>query len=328
MNYLKSTALVCVAVCAASLLFSCGRTQTGGYAAGTTVIACDASFRNVMEQEIQVFEYKYKGSNVLDLYVDEDAAIDSLLNLDNNVRSACVTRPLTKQEISYLNSHKRSVNQEAIAIDAVALIVNPANPMEYIDYQDLIDVLTGKYTTWDKISPAASKMGKIMVVFDHQGSSTTRYMRDSLLNGSPFGPNVYAQKTPKEVFEAVARTKNAIGIIGASWLTSDMSGRELSETEIARLSDVNDTTAMGEFNTDVRVLAVQPKDKVDAYLPNQYNIYTGNYPFYRQVYLISTSAPNTVGHSFFTFVTSAVGQKIILSTGICPKIISPQFVEL
>lgn len=327
MNLIKAIAYTCVAATAASL-FSCGHTDRGGYAAGKTVIACDKTFQNVMEQEIRVFEYKYPGSEVMDLYVDEYAAIDSLMNLDNHVRMAVATRPLSKEEISYLNKNKRSVNQQAIAVDAVALIVNPANPMDFIDNQDVVDILTGKYTTWDKIPGAGKDLGKITVVFDHQGSSTTRYMIDSLLHGQKLSPSIMAAKTPAEVFNAVAKHKNAIGIIGASWLTSDMSGRELSEQEITKMTNVDDTASVATFNTDIKVLAVQPTDNVESFLPTQYNIFKGYYPYYRQVYLISTCTPNSVGHSFYTFVTSAIGQKIILSTGICPKVIAPQFVEI
>ena len=327
MKFLKYLMIASVAAGAVSL-FSCGRAQTGDYHKGAAYVACDASFRNVMEQEVQVFEHNYPGSNVMDIYVDEDAAIDSLLDMDNHIRLAVTSRPLDKKEISYLNSNNRSVHQQAIAVDAVALIVNPENPIEYIDNNDLVDILTGKFTTWDSIVPGGKTLGKILVAFDHQGSSTARYMRDSLMNGAPFGPNVYAQKTPREVFDIVAKTKNAIGIIGASWLTDDMSGGELSAEEIARLSDVDATAEMTSFVTDVKVLPVQGIDELQTYLPTQYNIFTGKYPYYRQIYLISTSIPSSVGHSFFTFVTSAVGQKVILSTGVCPKVITPQFVEL
>lgn len=327
MKQLRNIALTGVVAIAASL-FSCGPAQKGGYAAGRTVIACDKTFQNVMEQEVRVFEFKYPGSEVMDLYVDEYAAIDSLMNLNNHVRMAVATRPLSKEEIKYLNDNKRSVNQQAIAVDAVALIVNPENPLDAIDNQDLIDILTGKITEWNMIPGAGKELKNITVVFDHQGSSTTRYMIDSLLNGQPLSQRIMATKTPAEVFNAVSKHKNAIGIIGASWLSSDMSGRELSEQEIDKMTNVDDTASMGTFTTDIKVLAVQPKDDVQTYLPTQYNIFNGKYPYHRQVYLISTCTPNSTGHSFYTFVTSAIGQKIILSTGICPKVITPQFVEL
>lgn len=313
---------------AALALAGCSKYKTGEYSKGSTVIACDQTFQNIMEQEILVFEHNYQGSNVMDLYVDENSAIDSLLNVDNNVRMAVASRPLSNEEIAYLRKHDRNVNQAAVAVDAIALIVNPSNPIEQIDYQDVVDILTGKLTSWDQVTADDAHLGDIAVIFDHNGSSTTRYMADSVLMGKPFAGNIYAQKSPQEVFEKVAASKNAIGIIGVSWLRSTLTGRELSETELASLNDADSLTNLAEMTTDVKVLAVSPKDKVRAYLPDQQNIFDGTYPFHRQMYLISTSVPNTVGHSFYTFVTSYVGQKIILSSGICPKLISVQIVEL
>lgn len=326
-NLLKNIFMTCAALTTVAACVSCGQTKAGGYAAGSVQIACDETFQNIMEQEIFVFESRYKNSSILPLYVDEVAAIDSLLNKDNRVYMAVTTRPLDRQEISALDRQKRTITQQAIAVDAVAMIVNPENPMTAIDYQDVVDILTGKYVKWSDI-PGAGDLGDIQVVFDHKGSSTTRYMIDSVLNGKPFGENVYAQKTPAEVFEAVAHRKNAIGIIGAGWLSSDMSGRELSEEEIARLENDADTTSIASFSTDVKVLKVAPKDSPIAYYPDQYNIFKGTYPFHRQIYLISTASPATVGHSFYSFVTSNVGQKIILASGVCPKVITPQFVDV
>lgn len=328
MNKFYRTLIYAFIAAMAVMASSCGKTHKGGYASGKAFIACDKTFQNVMEQEVLVFEYKYPGSQVMDLYIDENAVIDSLLSQENRIRMAVASRPLSKEEIKYLRANKRTVNQQAIAVDAIALIVNPENPIEFIDNSDVIGILTGKLTSWDMIPGSDKKIGKITTVFDHSGSSTTRFMVDSLLNGQPMGQNIMATKTPAEVFNAVSKHKNAIGIIGASWLSSDMSGRELSEQEISQISNVDDIATASSFNTDVKVLAVQPADKVDAYLPTQYDIFKGNYPYHRQMYLISTCSPNTTGHSFYTFVTGVVGQKIILSTGICPKVITPQFVEL
>lgn len=316
-----------VAILAAGVA-GCSDYKTGEYSKGSTVIACDQTFQNIMEQEILVFEHNYKGSNVMDLYVDENSAIDSLLDMENNVRMAVASRPLSKEEIAYLRKHERNVNQAAVAVDAIALIVNPANPISEIDYADVVDILTGKLTRWDQIGADETRLGDIAVIFDHNGSSTTRYMADSVLMGKPFAGNIYAQKSPAEVFEKVSASKNAIGIIGVSWLRSTLTGRELSQQELASLNDADSLTVLSSMTTDVKVLAVSPKDQVRAYLPDQQNIFDGNYPFHRQMYLISTSVPNTVGHSFYTFVTSHVGQKIILSSGICPKLISVQIVEL
>ena len=54
-------------------------------------------------------------------------------------------------------------------------------------------------------------------------------------------------------------------------------------------------------------------------------------PFYERfskVYMISTASNSTVLHSFYTFVTGFVGQKIISKTGILPYHMNPRVVEL
>ncbi len=44
--------------------------------------------------------------------------------------------------------------------------------------------------------------------------------------------------------------------------------------------------------------------------------------------MISTASNSTVLHSFYTFVTGFVGQKIISKTGILPYHMNPRVVEL
>ncbi|MCM1137270.1 MAG: substrate-binding domain-containing protein [Duncaniella sp.] len=290
-------------------------------------IACDESFEKIMEQEIDVYEYIYPKEDVLAYYVPEAAAIDSIMAM-GNVKTAVITRPLTEQEVSYLKSHKKVVHQQRIAVDALALIVNPANPVEILSSKDIAEILTGEVTRWDQVEPC--KLGEISVIFDHQGSSTVKYMRDSLLNGKPFGPNVSAVKTNPDVFKAVAENKNAIGIIGVSWVASDMSGRDRSVAELAEATEKSDTTTM-DFNSDVKVLKVRGKvdgnEVMQAYKPYQAYIFDGSYPLYRSVYMVCT-APGGTSHRFYSFVTGFQGQKIIQMTGILPATVRPRMAQV
>ena len=65
-----------------------------------------------------------------------------------------------------------------------------------------------------------------------------------------------------------------------------------------------------------------------AYKPYQVYINSGEYPLFRKVYMISTASNSTVLHSFYTFVTSFAGQKILTKTGILPYKVSARVVEL
>lgn len=290
---------------------------------GIATIACDATFENILSQEIDVFEYIYPTASIMPYYVDEHAAIDSIMQFKSKM--AITTRPLTDKEVEYLKSNKKIVKQSQIAVDAIALIVNPSNPTEILSKGEIAEMLTGKVTNWDKVTPGIS--GNIKVVFDHQGSSTARYMRDSLLNGEPFAANVYAQKSPAAVFDAVASDKNAIGVIGVSWITDDMRSREMTREEMTQRVQENDSTAV-EFNSKIKVLKVRRNDEVTAYKPYQYYIFNGDYPLYRQIYMITTAAGGTLTHGFYSFVTGFEGQKIMLLTGVLPKVVRPQMVQI
>lgn len=171
------------------------------------------------------------------------------------------------------------------------------------------------------------KLGEIDVIFDHQGSSTVKYMRDSVMNGRQFGAHVSAVKSNPDVFKAVASNKNAIGIIGVSWVSSDLSDRQKSVEELAQAVEKSDTTAL-EFNTDVKVLKIRGNNEVTAYKPYQAYIFDGSYPLYRSVYMVSTSPGGTVSHRFYSFVTGFQGQKIIQMTGILPATVRPRMVQV
>ncbi len=315
-----------IVVAAALSLSSCDKKPTSTASKGIATIACDASFENVMQQEIDVFEFNYKDASIIPYYLDEHACIDSIL--DQKTKLAVTTRPLTAEQESYLRSRKCQVRQSRIAVDALALIVNPANPIEQLSVGELTDILSGKETKWGDLWPSDG-LGNIEVVFDHQGSSTVQFVRDSLMSGAPFAENVFAQKSPQDVFKAVAANKNAIGIIGVSWISSDMATANMSTEE--RAAALNDTVGSAPdqvFSSDVKVLKVSAPDEIEAFAPYQYYIYSGQYPLTRSIYMICTAAGGTISHGFYTYVTSFYGQKLIQSTGVLPDIIYTQRVEV
>ena len=284
---------------------------------------CDKSFENIMQQEIDVFEFQYPKAHILARYLPQNDVIDSLMEM--KTRAIVAARDLTPQEKEFLRKNKRMVRSKMIAVDALALIVNPENTIEMISRKEIGDILTGKLTNWNEVEP--NKMGEIKIVFDDEKSSTVQYMRDSLMNGQPFGKNIYAQNSIEGVFEAVKKNKNAIGVIGVSWITSDMRNTDMStEQMVAELNDDKGVN-VAEFDSSVKVLKVMGNTR-EAYKPYQQYIYDGRYPLFRQMYMIIASVGGTLEHGFFSFVTSFNGQKLIMKTGVMPAVMHPQIVQV
>ena len=305
-------------------LGSCRKDPTNTSSSGIATIVCDDGFENIMNQEIDVFEYNCKGNaNIIPYYVPEKACVDSLLDL--KTKTIVITRELTEKEKAYLESQKKHPRSNRIAVDAIALIVNPQNSVEILSISEIADILTGRVTRWDEIEP--SKLGEIQVVFDNEGSSTVKYMRDSVMNVQQLGPNVYAQHSSAEVFRQVQMRKNAIGVIGVSWISTDMRTRDLSREERIQSLSQQDTTVT-EFDTNVKVLKVRRDDSLRAFKPYQAYIYDGSYPLYRSIYMITTGVNGSLSHGFYSFVTGTLGQKIIQRTGVLPARVQPRMVNL
>ena len=296
-----------------------GNTSTSGM----TTVMCDNSFKNIMQQEIDVYEYCYPEASVIPYYVSEREALDSVLSLKSPL--AVISRELTPEETKYLKDRKKSARCQRIAVDAIALIVNPENPVDQLSKKEIGEILTGKVENWNDIWP--SKLGKIEVVFDDAQSSTVKYMRDSLTFGEEFGSNVYAQGSNQAVFEAVKTHKNAIGVIGVSWIASDLKTAASSVEERARTSQSSDTTNIS-FDEAIKVLKVNGNESPIGYKPYQAYIFSGQYPLYRSIFMVCTSVPGTTAHGFFSFVTGVQGQKLIQMTGILPATVRPRMVSV
>ncbi len=65
-----------------------------------------------------------------------------------------------------------------------------------------------------------------------------------------------------------------------------------------------------------------------AYAPTQENIYSGDYPLTRPIYMITTASPGGPLGGFYSFVTGKDGQRLIMKTGIMPARVNVQIYEV
>ncbi|MBD5270154.1 MAG: substrate-binding domain-containing protein [Muribaculaceae bacterium] len=313
---------------------SCGEVKRGEYAKGTASIFCDDGFRTILDEEIGVFEYTYPESSIIPFYMSEQACIDSLLA--DQTQSIIVTKELTPEQIKFMKSkYKRVVRTNCIAVDAVALIVNKKNPVQSLSVEEVGDLLNGRLTHWNQLAGADTTA--IKLVFDNAGSSTVSYLRDKFLpKGASISDktNSFAQETNAQVFDIVKKDPDAIGVISVSWLGDDLSAAKNVPMDKKMEDYQNQTDTIAATLTDeVNIIKISnPNPDNDyslvAYKPYQAYIATGEYPLYRKVYMISTAPNSTLLHSFYTFITGFVGQKIISKTGILPYHMNPRVVQL
>ena len=331
---LGQMALYGLAAASLAMAAGCSPIKKGEYAAGSATIFCDDGFQRILNEEIEVFEYTYPESSIIPFYVSEQEAIDTLLA--DGTQAIITTKELTKEQIEFMKGkYKRIVKQQPIAVDAVALIINKDNPVDALSTDQIRDILNGKITRWNQL--AVNDTSAIKIVFDHAGSSTVSYLRDTFLpEGKSISEvaNAFGQKNNAEVFDVVKSDKDALGVISVSWLGDDLSVAKNVplDQRMAQYENTTDTVAVN-LTTEVKILKVSnPTEENDfspvSYAPYQAYIYSGEYPLVRKVYMISTATNSTVLHSFYVFMTGTVGQKIISKTGILPFHMNPRVIQV
>lgn len=334
MKIVKTVVTSAVVLLAIASLVACGEVKRGEYTSGTGAVFCEDGFKNILDEEIAAFEFEYKEAHILPFYMSEQACIDSLLA--DKCQSIIITRDFTKEERQHCKSvNRRIVRSNCIAVDAVAMIVNKDNPVSALSMDEIGKILRGEISRWDQL--AGNDTTAIKVVFDAEGSSTVAYMREKFL---PEGKKItdyikpYAQKNNAAVFDVVKNDPDALGIISVSWLGNDLSVAKNvpMEQRMEQYADENDSINT-ELTSEVNIIKVSnPCEDNDfspvAYKPYQLYINSGDYPLFRKVWMISTASNSTMLHSFYTFVTGFVGQKIIIKSGIMPYHINRRVVQL
>jgi len=267
---------------------------------GRIKICVDETFRPVAEAELQVFHAFYKYAEITPVFVPESEAFDLLLKDCTNLVIA--SRPLSEYERAEFKKKKLFPDEVKVAMDAIAVIINPMNEDSVMSLNDLKSILSGRITNWNQIN-SASKSGEIKVIFDHEKSGTVRYMIDSVLNGTPLAKNLFALDINTDVIKYVAENREAMGLIGVSWISD------------------NDDTLQLSFLKQIKVLALSNENVAtwqNSFQPYQAYIFDQSYPLIRNIYAIDTEPRNGLASGFLSFIASDKGQRIILKAGILP----------
>lgn len=273
---------------------------------GNIKMSIDESFQLLFDTQVYTFESLYPNAKIAVKYKPEIDVLADLMN--DSVRTVVLTRDLTKQEKDMLFAQTFVARTTKVAHDALALIVNKANPDTMIlDFQ-FGDIFRGKITSWKQLNPK-SQDKQISIVFDNNKSGNVRYFRDKFDLKGNFPANCFAVNTNEEVINYVKNNPSALGIISVNWI-----------------SDTQDSVSE-KFLESVKIVEVGT-DPMNYCKPYQGYIAEGSYPFCRDVYMISRESFSGLGTGFASFVAGDQGQRIILKSGLVPATMPIRLIQI
>lgn len=264
---------------------------------GEVTIYCDETMEPVISAQLDVFLHAYPKAKINMVYASENDVVRALVR--GTAKMGVLGREMNADEIKAMTPLKITPRHMSVARDGMALLINRQNPDTTLSYDEVLQIFRGKATTWTALRPN-SKLGKIAVVFDEQGSATVNYAT-SLSGGSALPPNAYAVKSNDAVIDYVSENTGSIGIIGWSFI-----------------SDTDDATMM-KRRSHIRTASLSPRDTLQGkvfFKPTPYNLGTYLYPLYRDVVVVNCEGYNGLATGFHEFMGSERGQRIFQQSGL------------
>ncbi len=174
-----------------------------------------------------------------------------------------------------------------VAQDGIAIIVNPANTLQYITLDQVNQIYLGKITKWSEIAGAdvPNTNNQIVIVGRDSASGTRTYFDQTVLNSATPTNKMLEQNSNGAVLQTVAQTPGAIGYISIGFVSKDIKALPIW------------------YNADKIIPA-----SVD-------NVKTRTYPISRDLYMITNGQPTGLSGDFIKYILSPDGQKIVADQG-------------
>jgi phosphate transport system substrate-binding protein len=276
---------------------------------GSVTVSADETMLPLAKAEQKAFMGLYRYADITLRSVSETECFNDLLKDTSKVIFA--SRKLNASEEKFFKQKNLVPVTTKVAIDALALVIHPENPDSLLTLAQLKQILTGEITDWNQINPQHS--GKISFVFDRNGSSTVRFLKDSITGQKEFSENCFAAKGNEAVADYVVQNKNAIGIVGVAWI-----------------SDSDDKESV-QFRNKIKVMWLAANENArwpdDYFQPYQAYIALKQYPLLREIYMISREGRAGLGTGFVSFVAGDAGQRIIRLSGLLPATMPVRIIQ-
>jgi phosphate transport system substrate-binding protein len=302
---------IAAALTAAAFLAGCqGPRQEPSTVRGSAAIQVDESLEPVMRLEVEDFGNSYPDARIAMSVAHAREAVVNFLN--DSVRVIVLARELNNEERAFVNARKGKKDEIdlaewRVAMDAVAVIVHPGNPVTKFRFGELDSIFSGLTAFWSGGGRNPVRVGPVV---PDVNSSVNEVFRTRVMGGRPFAPSVTPLASSDRVIDEVAGVRGAIGIVGLSSLR----GRA-HEVAVCSISDPS-------HRPDTLLVPGQ------YFSPAQAHVFRGYYPLARPVMIYRREYRTDVGYGLISYITSPPGQKIFLNNGLVPQTQPVRIVEL
>ena len=205
--------------------------------------------------------------------------IASLIN--GTVDFANASRAIKDEEIADAQAKGIDPVEHAVAIDGIAVVVNPGNGVDGLTMDELGRIFRGEITNWKDVG---GKDAEIVLLSRDSSSGTYEYFKEEVVGkDAEYAASAKLLPSNQAIADEVGANEAGIGYIGLGYLTDD-----------------------------VKVVAI---DGVKASIESAAD---GSYPISRFLYMYSNGEPTGVMAAYLEWILGAEGQQLVADEGFVP----------
>jgi phosphate transport system substrate-binding protein len=212
--------------------------------------------------------------------------------INNTVDIANASRKIKEKEIENAQANGVQPEQFIIARDAIAVIVNPENPIDQLTLEQISAIYSGEITNWLEIG---GEDRPIVRLSRETNSGTHVYFLEEVLRLGDkestllFSTDTLLLPSSEGIIKEVSQNPNAIGYDGLGYVTEE-----------------------------VKVVTVAASDSSVYIYPSAETVNNGLYPIARDLYMYTNGAPQGAVSEYLDWIFSPQAQTIVMELGFVP----------
>ena len=211
--------------------------------------------------------------------------------INGTIQIANASREMSAEEIAAAKKNGVTPVRFTVALDAIAVVENPRNPVAGLTITQVSEIYTGKLKRWDQAGGADRP---IVLLSRESNSGTYVYFLEQVVRqGNPNGPELFSPETllmssSEGITSEVRQNPNAIGYDGLGYVTAD-----------------------------VKKVAIARKVGAPFVLPSAQSVRDGSYPISRPLFMYTSGEPDGKIKAYLDWVMHD-GQEQVKELGFVP----------
>jgi phosphate transport system substrate-binding protein len=213
--------------------------------------------------------------------------------INGTVDIANASRPMKDKEIEEAQANGIEPVEHVVAIDALAVIIHPDNPVDALTIDQLADIYTGRIKNWQEVG---GKDAPIVLLSRETNSGTHVYFLEEVVrkgekeNEDIFAPQTLLMPSSVGITSELRRNPNAIGYDGLGYVDP----------------------------AHEKVLSIAPNADSPYVPPTAETAAAGEYPLSRPLFMYTAGEPSGVLAEYLDWIFSLAGQEIVAQLGFVP----------